>query len=133
MADLFAWWRQDLTLLPDGDLLMASAVSKTGVLTPASGTAEGEQRVLRRLMTTAGQYIWHLEYGAGLPGFVGQPSQLDAIQAIIISQMLLEDVVAQDPPPQVQVQTILNGITVNISYIDNNVGKQVTVGFDLNA
>lgn len=119
--------------MPDGDLLICSGATKTGAIMPGCATDEGEQRVLRRLLTGPGQYIWHPEYGAGLPGFVGSPAQLDAIQAIIISQILLEDVVSKDPLPQVVATKILNGINVNISYIDNNVGKQVTVGFDLNA
>ena len=133
MADLFQWWRQDLTLLPDGDLLIASGVLKTGVILVGGATIEGEQRVLRRLLTTAGTYIWHLEYGAGLPGFVGQPAKIDALQALILSQIMLEDVVSKTPLPQVVATPILNGLNVNISYLDNTVGKQVTIGFDINA
>lgn len=133
MADLFQWWRQDLTIMPDGDLLMASGVSKTGEIIPEGASIEGEQRVIRRLMTTASQYIWHMAYGAGLPGYVGRPAEIQAIEAITISQMMLEDVVAPSPLPQVIASKILDGINLNISYIDNNVGKQVTVGFDLNA
>ena len=119
--------------MPDGDLLMCSGATKTGEIMPGCATDEGEQRVIRRLLTSAGQYIWHMEYGAGLPAYVGQPVQLQAIQAIVLSQLLLEDCVSQDPPPQVVATSILNGINLNISYLDNNVGKQVTVGFDLNA
>ena len=133
MADLFQWWQQDLALLPDGDILICSGATKTGEIMPGCATDEGEQRVLRRLLTGPGQYIWHPEYGAGLPGFVGQPVQIQALQAIILSQILLEDVVSKDPLPQVVATPILNGVNVNISYLDNNVGKQVTVGFDLNA
>lgn len=133
MADLFQWWQQDLVLLPDGDLLVCSGILKNELAMPGCATDEGEQRVLRRLLTAAGTYIWHPEYGAGLPGYVGSVAQIDALQAIIMSQILLEDIVAKDPLPGVRVTPIQNGVMCNISYVDNNVGRQVTVGFDLNA
>jgi hypothetical protein len=47
--------------------------------------------VLRRLLTNPGSYIWHLEYRAGLPQYLGQPAVLSAINSLIISQMFLED------------------------------------------
>src|SRR5258708_16619680 len=73
MRDLFQWWHQDLTILPNGDLMVCRGIEPTGSLTPSSTTVEGEQRVLRRLLTSPGSYIWHLEYGARLPQNVGQP------------------------------------------------------------
>src|SRR6185312_2121492 len=99
MADLFGWWGQDLTILPNGDLLAVD------------GTIEGEQRVMRRLLTNPGDYIWQLEYGAGLPRYVGQPEQDDAISALIMSQMMLESAVAQSPLPSVSTTSITNGIS----------------------
>jgi hypothetical protein len=121
MADLFCWWTQDLTILPNGDLLSVD------------GTIEGEQRVMRRLLTTPGSYIWHSEYGAGLPQYIGQTVQADAIGALILAQMLIEDAVAQDPLPVVTVSPISNGLSASIKYNDNNTGKLVTLGFDVNA
>lgn len=147
MSDLFQWWRQDLTIMPSGDLMVCRGIEPTGSAMPSCATIEGEQRVLRRLLTAAGTYIWHLEYGAGLPQYVGQVMQTrplspgeapDAgpsyIGAIILSQMLLEDTVAQNPLPKVLVAANSNGaLNVNISYADNNVGRIVTLGFDVNA
>jgi hypothetical protein len=133
VADLFQWWQQDLTILPDGDLLLASDVAKSGAIVSGGGTAEGEQRVIRRLLTAAGTYIWHLEYGAGLPQYVGQPAQISAVAAIIRAQLLLEDAVVQSPPPNITAAPIVNGLVVNISYMDNRVGRVVTLGFDINA
>jgi len=133
MADLYHWWQQDWTLLPDGDLFLCGGIQKTSAPVPVSATIEGEQRVLRRLLTAAGTYIWHPEYGAGLPGYVGSTPQLDALTALIMGQVLLEDCVAKDPLPSVITTPILNGVMVNITYVDNNVGRQVTVGFDINA
>ena len=147
MSDLFQWWHQDLTILPNGDLMVCRGIEPTGSLTPSSATVEGEQRVLRRLLTSPGSYIWHLEYGAGLPAYVGLPVQtrpLSAgevperlpkeINALILSQILLEDSVARDPLPRVSTRAFANGsINVNISYADNRVGRIVTLGFDINA
>jgi hypothetical protein len=65
-------WDEDL----DGE-------KPTGSVTPSSATVEGEQRVLRRLLTNPGSYIWHLEYGAGLPQHVGQPEVLSAINSLM--------------------------------------------------
>jgi hypothetical protein len=120
MADLFCWWQQDLTIFPNGDLLTVD------------GTIEGEQRVMRRLLTNAGDYIWHIEYGAGLPGYVGQTPDPLAVNALTLAQMMLEDAVAQDPLPQVNTSLITNGISEDIKYVDANTGKLVTLGFDVN-
>jgi phage baseplate assembly protein W len=121
MADLFVWWDQDLVILPTGDLLVCE------------GTIEGEQRVMRRLLTPPASYIWHPEYGAGLPQYIGQPVQPDAVGALILAQMLIEDAVAQSPLPVVTVEAITNGLQANIKYVDNNVGTLVSVGFNVNA
>ena len=51
MADLYQWWMQDLTIMPDGDLLICSGATKTGEVMPGCATDEGEQRVSRRLLT----------------------------------------------------------------------------------
>jgi hypothetical protein len=120
MADLFVWWDQDLTILPTGDLLTCD------------GTIEGEQRVLRRLLTPPQSYIWHPEYGAGLPSYVGQPEQADAIGSLILAQMLIEDVVSQDPLPKVTITPITDGLQTDIRYVDANTGQLVTSGFNVN-
>ena len=119
MADLFCWWGQDLTILPNGDLLAIE------------GLVEGEQRVMRRLLTNTGDYIWHLDYGAGLPRFVGQPEQPEAMNALILSQMLLEDAVSQSPLPTVNTTAITNGISADIKYTDADTGEAAALGFNV--
>jgi phage baseplate assembly protein W len=133
VSDLFQWWRQDLVILPSGDLLLTGGMQPAGSAIPNTPTVEGEQRVLRRLLTAPGSYFWHPEYGAGLPSYVGQPVLPSALGALITTQMFLEDSVARDPLPTVQTRPIAAGINVNISYADNNVGRIVTLGFDINA
>ena len=60
---------QDAALIWGGDL----GAGNTGDIALASGTILGQQRILRRLLTNPGDYIWHTEYGAGLAQFVGSP------------------------------------------------------------
>jgi phage baseplate assembly protein W len=119
-VDIFHWWEQDLVILPTGDLLLAS------------GTIEGEQRVLRRLLTSPGKYVFHLEYGAGLPNYVGQPVPVQSVASLISSQMALEDAVSQSPLPVVQARgNALGSLNVNIKYVDANTGLPALLDFDV--
>ena len=54
------------------------------------GAALTQQRVLRRLLTNPGDYIWQLGYGAGLGQFVGRPGVPAAIAGVAGAQILLE-------------------------------------------
>lgn len=120
MADVFSWWQQDLVILPTGDLLVAD------------GTIEGEQRVMRRFLTSPGKYIWHLNYGAGLPNYVGQPAMADAVASLMTSQMMLEDVVSQQPLPVVSVKTnALGYMNSDVKYVDANTGAPVALDFNV--
>ena len=88
-ADIGHQWGADLELGPTGDLgIVVSSVA-------------GSQRILRRLLTNPGDYIWNLGYGAGLARFVGQPTPAGQIAAIIRSQLSEERVVARYPEPVV--------------------------------
>lgn len=119
MADLAQWFGQDLETSASGDLLAID------------GTILGQQRVLRRLLTNPGAYIWELTYGAGLASYVGQTLDLSGLQALILTQISLESAVAADPPPVVTVKTIPGGIYVQILYVDADTGKQVNLSFDV--
>ena len=109
MADLAHVVGQDLQLGPTGDLAVVD------------GDAETQQRVLHRLLTSAGTYIWQLPYGAGLPALVGSVASQQQIAAIIRAQMGLEASVASSPEPQV---TLASGgvgeISATITYTDND-------------
>ena len=107
MADLQMDWAGDLS------------TSLTGDLVTVDGPELGTERVLRRLLTNPGDYIWHPEYGAGLGQYVGQPADPSAIQALILSQMLLETAVAPVPEPVISVQLDAGGsLYVQIRYAD---------------
>src|ERR1700720_807880 len=106
------------------------AVDGTGDLSLGSGTIIGQQRILRRLLTPLQAYIWHLDYGAGLPGVVGTTMKDLAIKALITSQMFNEQIVTQDPPPNIIITHIPNGISVRIQYVDNTTGQTIPISFD---
>lgn len=103
-------------------------VSATGDLALSDGTRLGQERVLRRLLTNPGDYIWQPAYGAGLAGFIGQPAAPAAIEAVTRAQMLLEAVVARDPAPVVSVAASPDGtVTESIRYADAATGATQTL------
>ena len=117
MADISHVWGSDVTLGPAGDLALVS------------GLEEGRQRVLRRLLTTLRNYIWHLDYGGSLPPMVGQPANAYAMEGVVRQQLALEACVAATPEPGVSVSTDGQGGTVlQITYTDAGTGQTVSLG-----
>ena len=120
--DINHFWGGDLSTGPTGDLATAA------------GTTRGQQRVLRRLLTNPGDYIFHPTYGAGLPGFVGQPIDPAKIVAVIRSQLMLEASVARLPAPVISVKqlpTDPTAITVSIKYNDAASNQPVVLSFNV--
>lgn len=132
MSDLYHYWGNDLSVSASGDLL--------GV----DGTELGQQRVLRRLLTNPaaagqngapglpGDYLFHLDYGAGLPRHVGQVVDVSKIRALIRSQLFREDAVARLPAPEIDVISISGGVSISIRYNDAQTKKPVFLSFDVN-
>lgn len=132
MTDLAHYIGDDLSLSATGDLGLVD------------GTTEGEQRLLRRLLTNAserdatgnvisvGDYIWHTDYGAGVPKEVGKTLDARRIRALIRAQMFKEAIVAHNPDPVIIVAPITNGVSVRIQYVDANTRKPVSVNFNIN-
>jgi phage baseplate assembly protein W len=114
----------DLSLDFSGDL----ALSAAGDILAADGSPLGVQRVLRRLLTNPGDYIWQPDYGAGLAQFIGEPAAADAIEAVILNQMTYEAVVSQTPdPPAVTVTVAVDGtVTASVAYVDAVTGEGQT-------
>lgn len=107
MADLAHVIGQDLQLTPSGDLAVVTSIGET------------QQRVLHRLLTGSGSYIWHLSYGAGLPALVGSVVSQQQVNAIIVAQMAYEPSVAPLPEPNVTVQIgNLSDVSVRITFTD---------------
>lgn len=106
-------------------------VSASGDLRLASDTTRGQQRVLRRLLTNPGDYVFHPEYGAGLSAKVGSLATPDELIALIRGQVLMEDAVAASPQPVVTVMRITNGVSVQVNYNDASTGKPVILSFSV--
>jgi phage baseplate assembly protein W len=83
-------WGGDLSVGPDGDIAAIPV------------QAEINQRIIRRLLTNPGDYIWHTDYGAGLGQYVGEPYSPGLVQSTIMAQLQNESLVATTPAPVVQ-------------------------------
>lgn len=105
----------------------------TGDLAVSNGTVQTQQRVLRRLLTDPGEYIWQLDYGAGLAQFVGGPVSPLQIQAVIRSQIFKEAAVSADPEPEIDVLPVIGGssVAVTISYADADTGESQVLTFSV--
>jgi phage baseplate assembly protein W len=112
MADISHIFGSDISLGPTGDLAFVSVPAVT------------LQRLLRRLLTNPGAYFWNVDYGSGLPAMVGTPANLQAITAIVRSQLSKESAVSQSPAPTVSVGTDNNGtVSLSIAYADAATGQ----------
>lgn len=131
MADAAHYFSGDLQVDATGDLLVADSV------------LESQQRILRRLLTNptqydangnvlaSGDYIWQPGYGAGLPAQIGLPLNEPELDALITTQMFLEQSVVQSPAPQVITDLIPNGIKVQIQYVEADSAQPATLSFDV--
>lgn len=127
MADLFQWYGNDFQVNVNGDLLSAD------------GTTWTQQRIVRRLLTSQGTYLFHPEYGAGLGRFIGDnlsPDLFQEINNICVTQILLEKAVAKNPRPTVtpRILTILEMTVLNIAiqYYDLELQETVYLSFNVN-
>ncbi len=118
MADIFHSLGADLALSATGDLAIAT------------GATLGQQRVLKRLLTNPGDYIWDPSYGAGLARFVGRPAEAAGIGAIIRSQIFKEQAVAATPEPVIDVSFDQAGtVYVHLRYADASTGQTQLLSF----
>ncbi|HEX7854430.1 MAG TPA: hypothetical protein VF503_12115 [Sphingobium sp.] len=123
LSDLSLYVGDDLSSGPTGDLAVVQVV------------ARGQQRILRRLLTNPGEYLFHPDYGAGLPTQIGRNASLAEIKGIIRGQILAEAVVARSPEPIITVAPVDNaaggGISVRIEYFDAPTSTAATLSFDV--
>lgn len=113
----------ELWHIAGGDL----ALSATGDLLTADGITATTQRIIRRLITNPGAYIWHLSYGGGLRRMVGEPGDARAITAIVRGQIFREASVARTPAPTVEVTLGATGrATALITYTYAPTGQSVS-------
>ena len=103
-------------------------ISSTGDLAIVGSSLWTQQRVLRRLITNQGDYIWQLSYGGGLAAMVGTTVSAQQTAAIIRKQMSLEAAVSQLPEPTVAVQSDQNTtVFATVSYTDAQTGTSQTL------
>lgn len=117
--DLAHWHGNDLSVSATGDLLAVGDLVK------------GQMRLVRRLLTNLGDMWFHNDYGAGLPLYIGEPLDIDTIEAVIRYQVAIEAQVANDPQAEITLTPIFGGIQVVIRYVDADSGNPVTLGFDI--
>jgi phage baseplate assembly protein W len=122
MPDLAQFYGNDLAVGPGGDLATVDT------------TQLGQQRVLRRLLTNPGDYLWNPSYGAGLAQFVGLPVNAARIASVIRSQIFQEPAVAPSPAPLIAVAAGASGtVAVQISYADSTTGETQVLSFSVGA
>jgi hypothetical protein len=117
----------DIAHIWGGDL----SASATGDLGASDGIEMRRQRILRRLLTAPNEYLWQPDFGAGLPAWVGEVIDIDAITGLIRSQMLLEESVCRSPEPAITITAIANGASVTIAYTDAVTGRPDSLSFDV--
>jgi phage baseplate assembly protein W len=119
-ADISHNMGSDISVTPSGDIATVTELSRS------------QQRVLRRLLTNPGDYIWHQNYGAGLPRFIGQPVSVGNITAVIRAQMKMEASVLQNPAPVINVTTDGNSsFFVSIQYTESDTGQPSVLNFPI--
>ena len=117
MPELDHTFGDDLTLSGDGSVATTS------------GAAMITQRLLRRLCTNPGAYLWDLEYGAGLPAMVGSPVETTVVEGVILAQIAMEDGVADDPAPEVSTRYDASGgfLYATVTYWATSGGNPITL------
>ena len=108
------------------------AIGPTADVNVSTALTAGNQRLLRRLLTNAGDYTWHPTYGAGLGSEVGKLADERRIRGLIQSQVFLESAVLKNPPPVITVVIAANTVSVRIQYIAASTGQPATLAFDIN-
>ena len=123
MIALASEWAGDLAIGPTGDLATFSPDN------------EVEQRIIRRLLTNPGEYVWHTQYGAGLGLQVGRPYSVNQMDAAIRRALSHEAQVASLPPPTVTVVDAGSASTgtfaVTIQYAVANSATQNLTSFNI--
>jgi len=117
MADVSLEWGADFEVDATGDLLVVD------------GDVDVRQRLERRLFTAVNGYVWHPDYGAGLPQKIGSVLSVSDILAVCSSQLALEASVAPSPPAQISVAASPNQpdlVTISIQYWDAATGVSVS-------
>jgi phage baseplate assembly protein W len=122
MSDALLPWASDLAAGASGDIALTSGSSLT------------QQRVLRRLLTNRGCYVWQPGYGASLGQYLGTPSNEREIAGSVKSQMLHEVAISTQPEPTIMAQAFASGtLFVEIQYVDAPTGGTELLTFTVSS
>lgn len=108
-------------------------LTATGDLQTVGGDALAQERILRRLLTLPGSYLWHPTYGCGLLRYIGLPLNdelFSEIKANIISQMFEESAVAKSPEPQITLTSTPYNLFGGITYVSAITNAPQTLSFN---
>jgi len=109
-------WDTDYKLSPSHDLAVVD------------GDIYARQRILRRLFTVVGGYVFHQDYGAGLPQKIGRPMTTQFLESIVRSQIALENSVAPNPAPTISVVQQPGGLfIISIGYTSAGNSQQLSL------
>ncbi|MBR0560330.1 phage tail protein [Neokomagataea anthophila] len=98
-------------------------ISASG-LACVSGEEATKQRVLRGILTNSGGYVWHYDYGAGLPRMVGNVVEEGVISAAIRQSLAADAGVDSSRPIEVSIIQGLGGVVqCVVSYFDKISGN----------
>jgi phage baseplate assembly protein W len=123
--DIYLDFGNDLTLKTDGDFKLVDKELLT------------YQRIVRRLLTEPGSYLWHPEYGAGFGTYIGMnltPDVKDEIKGKIRSQMYLEESVSKTNAVQIEVNNDsvnFGNIICTIKYFDAETNQPYVLTFNV--
>jgi hypothetical protein len=113
-------------------------VNENGDLQSVDGLELSNQRIIRRLMnmpislSNPPDYLEDPTYGAGLPKFIGDPNTnkiYNQIKASITAQIYLEDTVAQNPAPVIDLTGLPDRLEGSITYTYIATNQQAVVSF----
>jgi hypothetical protein len=117
------WYGNDIQLAPNGDVAIATGVDRVS------------QRLLRVLLTSAQDYLWHPTYGIGAGKYIGaalSPAVLAALKAKFRGQILSDTDVGTNPLPKIIFDTAqpnLLGVTIQYNYRPS--GQLQTLSFNI--
>jgi len=105
-------------------------LDKSNDLSFVFDTNETNQRIMRRLFTNKGTYIWNAKWGGSIPWKIGEMLSLEVYREIVnevTAAVLEDDDVAKDPPPEIKIETTSNGLICYIKYYNLSEDKHDTV------
>ena len=121
MMSITCKWGGDLEIGPTGDIAVASVVDNL------------DEKIIRRLLTNPGDYLWAPNYGGGLAAQIGSPVDLSALQANIRAQMEQEPLISPYPLPSVLVSPTVSYsddarvVTITYQSTDQNSSRSLSL------